>query len=150
MTYLCSTWQVTCEAPACTKQGYFLATSYYELITGTCNHGYKQGCVLLFAMNNIQLCIDVEGQASQNYGIETFPEENKMWIAFEAGRHFKVVIHEILHHDPSLALDRLVADEIAPQLVQSLRGTKLEAPVDASESEEHNDAINSAGGEKVQ
>ncbi|OJA10918.1 hypothetical protein AZE42_08238 [Rhizopogon vesiculosus] len=153
----------------------------------------------------------VGGQASQNYGIETFPEENKVWIAFEAGRpcvcsangtmrrgitmhaslwHFKVVIHEIcqcirvdalhssarlleasadrfgevfhvpvqaiwfmctkqsdytlifiVHHDPSL--DRPVADEIAPQLVQSLRGTKLKAPVDASESEEHTNATDS-------
>jgi hypothetical protein len=35
-----------------------------------------------------------------------------------------------------------VEDEIAPQLVQSLRGMKLEAPVDASE-EEHNDMTDS-------
>lgn len=51
----------------------------------------------MLSYGTLRACIRVDGQALESYGIETFPEENKVtcWIASEAGKTFSVVWQDI-------------------------------------------------------
>lgn len=53
----------------------------------------------MLSYGTLRACIRVDGQALESYGIETFPEENKVtcWIASEAGKTFSVVWQDINH-----------------------------------------------------
>ncbi|KAG0708119.1 hypothetical protein DFH29DRAFT_871044 [Suillus ampliporus] len=51
----------------------------------------------MLSYGTLRACIRVDGRALESYGIETFPEENKVtcWIASEAGKTFSVVWQDI-------------------------------------------------------
>ncbi|KAG2362806.1 hypothetical protein BDR07DRAFT_1406180 [Suillus spraguei] len=53
----------------------------------------------MLSYGTLRACIRVDGQALESYGIEMFPEENKVtcWIASEAGKTFSVVWQDINH-----------------------------------------------------
>ncbi|KAG1821974.1 uncharacterized protein BJ212DRAFT_1547943 [Suillus subaureus] len=53
----------------------------------------------MLSYGTLRACIRVDGQALETYGIETFPEENKVtcWIASEAGKTFSIVWQDINH-----------------------------------------------------
>ncbi|KAG1863447.1 hypothetical protein C8R48DRAFT_203529 [Suillus tomentosus] len=53
----------------------------------------------MLSYGTLRACIRVDGQALESYGIETFPEENKVtcWIASEAGKTFSIVWQDINH-----------------------------------------------------